>query len=607
MLVYPMVIFIFVSHFSRNDQIFPESLCRSIKRKDEINMNYKQLVAEQISTALTDMGVEDFSCERVLGILETPPNPQMGDLAFPCFQLAKALRKAPPMIATELASKISLPFLQEVQVANAYINLFYNQTSVITTCIETILEQGSAYGTTDVGAGKKVPIDLSSPNIAKPFSMGHLRSTVIGNALANIMEKHGYQPVRINHLGDWGTQFGKLIVAYKKWGDEDKVKAEPIKELLKLYVHFHEQVENDPTLEDQGREWFKKLEDGDEEAQQLWQWFRDESLKEFKKIYELMGVSFDSFNGEAFYNNQMDRVVDLLEEKGLLTESDGAMVVSLDEYDMPPCLIKKRDGATLYATRDLAAAFYRHEHYDFGKALYVVGGEQRLHFQQLFKVLLKMGYDWANNMHHIPFGMMLKDGKKMSTRKGQVVLLEEVLSQAITDVLKVIQEKNPSLPNKEQVARQVGVGAVIFHDLKNYRLNDVNFSWEEMLTFEGETGPYVQYTHARACSLLKKGGYQPGAVTVVDQALEGPETWAVVTTLMQFPVILEKACDQFDPSQIGKYVIDLAQTFNKFYAHVRIVAEDEQVKQARLQLVAAVIVVLKEGLRLLGLEAPEEM
>lgn len=607
MLVYPMVIFIFVSHFSRNDQIFPESLCRSIKRKDEINMNYKQLVAEQISTALTDMGVEDFSCERILGILETPPNPQMGDLAFPCFQLAKALRKAPPMIATELASKISLPFLQEVQVANAYINLFYNQTSVITTCIETILEQGSAYGTTDVGAGKKVPIDLSSPNIAKPFSMGHLRSTVIGNALANIMEKHGYQPVRINHLGDWGTQFGKLIVAYKKWGDEDKVKAEPIKELLKLYVHFHEQVENDPTLEDQGREWFKKLEDGDEEAQQLWQWFRDESLKEFKKIYELMGVSFDSFNGEAFYNNQMDRVVDLLEEKGLLTESDGAMVVSLDEYDMPPCLIKKRDGATLYATRDLAAAFYRHEHYDFGKALYVVGGEQRLHFQQLFKVLLKMGYDWANNMHHIPFGMMLKDGKKMSTRKGQVVLLEEVLSQAITDVLKVIQEKNPSLPNKEQVARQVGVGAVIFHDLKNYRLNDVNFSWEEMLTFEGETGPYVQYTHARACSLLKKGGYHPGAVTVVDQALEGPETWAVVTTLMQFPVILEKARDQFDPSQIGKYVIDLAQTFNKFYAHVRIVAEDEQVKQARLQLVAAVIVVLKEGLRLLGLETPEEM
>ncbi|ERM18467.1 arginine--tRNA ligase [Brevibacillus laterosporus] len=570
-------------------------------------MNYKQLVAEQITAALTEMGVEDFSCERVLGMLETPPNPQMGDLAFPCFQLAKALRKAPPMIATELASKISLPFLQDVQVTNAYINLFYDQTSVITACIKTILEQGSAYGATTAGAGKKVPIDLSSPNIAKPFSMGHLRSTVIGNALANIMEKHGYQPVRINHLGDWGTQFGKLIVAYKKWGDEDKVKAEPIKELLKLYVHFHEEVENDPTLEDQGREWFKKLEDGDQEAQQLWQWFRDESLQEFKKIYELMGVSFDSFNGEAFYNNQMDRVVDLLEEKGLLTESEGAMVVSLDEYDMPPCLIKKRDGATLYATRDLAAALYRHEQYDFGKALYVVGGEQRLHFQQLFKVLLKMGYDWANNMHHIPFGMMLKDGKKMSTRKGKVVLLEEVLSQAIADVLKVIQDKNPSLANKEQVARQVGVGAVIFHDLKNYRLNDVNFSWEEMLTFEGETGPYVQYTHARACSLLKKGGYQPGAVTVVDKALEGPEAWAVITTLLQFPSILEKARDQFDPSQIGKYVIDLAQTFNKFYAHVRIVAEDEQVKQARLQLVAAVIVVLKEGLRLLGLEAPEEM
>jgi len=570
-------------------------------------MSYKQQVADKLATTLTQLGVEGFDAEKVYGMLEIPPNPAMGDLAFPCFQLAKALRKAPPQIAQEVAAQFSGTPVREVQAVGPYVNLFLDQETVARKVIGTILAQGSAYGSRDVGGGRQVPIDLSSPNIAKPFSMGHLRSTVIGNAIANIMEKHGYKPVRINHLGDWGTQFGKLIVAYKKWGDEAKVKAEPIKELLQLYIRFHEEAEKDPSLEDEGREWFKKLEDGNEEALHLWQWFRDESLKEFMKIYELMGVQFDSFHGEAFYNDKMDRVVQLLEEKGLLAESEGALVVTLDEYEMPPCLIKKSDGATLYATRDLAAALYRHETYDFAKALYVVGNEQRLHFQQLYKVLEKMGYEWAKDMHHIPFGMMLKDGKKMSTRKGKVVLLEEVLAQAIDDVLKVIQEKNPTLENKAEVARQVGVGAVIFHDLKNYRLNDINFSWEEMLTFEGETGPYVQYTHARACSLLRKGGYQPGDTTLVPGALEGKEAWAVVTLLNSFPEVIDKAREGFDPSQIGKYVIDLAQAFNKFYANVRILAEEEDVKMSRLQLVAAVVTVLKEGLRLLGLQAPEEM
>jgi arginyl-tRNA synthetase len=571
-------------------------------------MSYKHDVAEKIAAALTQLGVDTFTKETVYGMLETPPNPSMGDIAFPCFQLAKALRKAPPMIASELAGQISGTPLREAQAVGPYVNLFLDQESVASQVIGTILEKGSTYGASNVGQGRNVPIDLSSPNIAKPFSMGHLRSTVIGNAIANIMEKQGYQPVRINHLGDWGTQFGKLIVAYRLWGEEEKVKAEPIKELLHLYIRFHAEVENDPTLEDQGREWFKKLEDGDEEAQHLWKWFRDESLQEFMKIYDLMNVSFDSTHGEAFYNDKMDRVVALLEEKGLLTESEGALVVSLDEYDMPPCLIKKSDGATLYATRDLAAALYRHETYDFAKAIYVVGNEQRLHFQQLYKVLEKMGYDWARDMHHIPFGMMLKDGKKMSTRKGKVVLLEEVLAQAIADVQKVIEEKNPSLENKEAVARQVGVGAVIFHDLKNYRLNDINFSWEEMLTFEGETGPYVQYTHARACSLLRKGNYQPSAkANFAAGALDSKEAWAVITLLNSFPEIIERASDNFDPSQIGKYVIDLAQSFNKFYANVRILAEEEELKASRLQLVAAVVAVLKEGLRLLGLAAPEEM
>lgn len=571
-------------------------------------MDHKLQVATKITDALADMGVEDFPLEKVNGMLETPPNPAMGDIAFPCFQLAKALRKAPPAIAAELAAAISGAPLKEVQVAGPYINLFLDQSIVGSDIITAVLTQGSAYGSSDVGQGKNVPIDLSSPNIAKPFSMGHLRSTCIGNAIANIMEKRGYRPIRINHIGDWGTQFGKLIVAYQKWGSEEKVKAEPIKELLKLYVQFHDEVANDPTLEDQGREWFKKLEDGDEQAKHLWEWFREESLKEFMKIYELMDIRFDSMNGEAFYNDKMDRIVTMLEERDLLTESDGAMVVMLDEFDLPPCLIKKSDGATLYATRDLAAAYYRHETYDFAKAIYAVGGEQRLHFQQLFKVLQKMGFEWAHEMYHVPFGMMLKDGKKMSTRKGKVVLLEEVLAQAIDDVKKVIEEKNPSLANKDEIARQVGVGAVMFHDLKNFRLNDINFSWEEMLTFEGETGPYVQYTHARACSLLRKGNYQPTSqVQLAQGALDSKEAWAVITALSQFPVIVERAAAQFDPSFIGKFVIDLAQLFNKFYANVRILAEEEDVKQTRLQLVDAVVTVLAEGLRLLGLKAPEEM
>ncbi|MGZ4135792.1 MAG: arginine--tRNA ligase [Tumebacillaceae bacterium] len=570
-------------------------------------MSYKQRIASYIAP------VVNMEETDVLRLMETPKDAKMGDIAFPCFQLAKTLRKAPPMIAAEVVEKIKPELLEkeavaDVQVVGAYINFFLDQEKVAADVIATILSEKGEYGKANIGQGGNVPIDLSSPNIAKPFSMGHLRSTVIGNALANIMEKLGYTPIRINYIGDWGTQFGKLIVAYKKWGNEEAVRKEPIKELLALYVRFHEEAEHDKALEDEAREWFKKLELGDEDAQALWQWFRDESLSQFNKTYELMNIQFDSFNGEAFYNDKMDRVVSLLEEKGLLVESEGAMVVNLDEYDMPPCLIKKRDGATLYATRDLASALWRHENYDFVKAMYVVGGEQRLHFRQVFKVLEKMGYEWAKEMHHIPFGMMLKDGKKMSTRKGKVVLLEEVLQQAIDDVKQVISEKNPNLANADEVARQVGVGAVIFHDLKNFRLNDINFSWEDMLNFEGETGPYVQYTHARASSILRKAGYQEGGdVTLASGALDGSESWAVVTLLRNFPNIVERAGEEFDPSLVGKYVIDLAQAFNKFYANVRVLAEEEAVKQTRLQLVAATAQVLKEGLRLLGLQAPSEM
>jgi arginyl-tRNA synthetase len=509
------------------------------------------------------------------------------------------------MIAEELSEKIQSPIFEKVEVVGAYLNIFLNKKLVSEDTISEIIKQKEKYGALDIGNNRPVTIDLSSPNIAKPFSMGHLRSTVIGNSLAFIVEKCGYKPIRINHIGDWGTQFGKLITAYKLWGEEEKVKQNPIKELLSLYVKFHDIAENDHTLVEQGRSWFKKLEDGDEEALALWQWFREESLKEFSRIYELMNVQFDSFAGEAFYNDKMERVVKLLEETQLLVESDQAQVVDLTDEGLPPCLIKKSDGATLYATRDLAAALYRKENYDFDLSLYVVGNEQSLHFKQLIVVLEKMGYSWAKNMVHIPFGMMLKDGKKMSTRKGKVVLLEEVLNESIAMAKHNIEEKNPNLTNKDRVAKQVGVGAVMFHDLKNYRMNDIEFSLEEMLRFEGETGPYVQYTYARACSILRKANWQ------IDHAGKQyspswEKEWKVVSLLTEFTNAIKRAYEQLDPSQIAKYIVDLAQAFNKYYGEVKIL-EDGAQQQARLALVYSVTIVLKEGLRLLGIEAPEEM
>ncbi|MED5099455.1 arginine--tRNA ligase [Niallia circulans] len=560
-------------------------------------MNIKSELANVLATQLD----VELSPETIEQLLEKPKYDHLGDLAFPCFTLAKKLRKAPTLIAEEFSQKIESPLIDHVEVVGAYINIFLNQQLIASKVIKEVLEQKEHYG--DLPTNKGVmTIDLSSPNIAKPFSMGHLRSTVIGNALGLIAEKNGYTPIRINHLGDWGTQFGKLIVAYKRWGNEEEVQKNPIKELLKLYVKFHEKADEDPSLNEEGRKWFNYLEQGNEEAINLWKWFRKESLEEFNKIYQLLGITFDSNDGEAFFNDKMGRVVELLKEKQLLVESEGAQVVELEDF--PPCLIKKKDGATLYATRDLAAAIYRQENYHFVKSLYVVGNEQTLHFKQLFQVLEKMGYDWAEGMAHIPFGMMLKDGKKMSTRKGKVVLLEEVLQAAIQLAEKNIEEKNPSLENKEEVAKQVGTGAIIFHDLKHYRLTDIEFSLEDMLKFEGETGPYIQYTHARACSLLRKGNFYPPAN--IDQLQWDQLSFPIVKLLMDFPTIVEKAIVQYDPSEVAKYVIDLAKTFNKYYAHVQILEENSG-KEARLSLVYAVTLVLKEGLRLLGIAAPEAM
>ncbi|EGP4756781.1 arginine--tRNA ligase [Enterococcus faecium] len=563
-------------------------------------MNNKDLVAK----AVYDVVKDDLTLEQVEQLLENPKSAEHGDVAFPAFSLAKVYRKAPQQIAADLAEKIDSANFEKIEVVGPYLNFFMNKELISKKVLLTVVKEKEHYGDSNIGNQGTVPIDMSSPNIAKPISMGHLRSTVIGNSIGFIMEKIGYQPIRINHLGDWGTQFGKLIVAYKKWGSEEAVKAEPINELLRLYVQFHEVAETEPELNEEARAWFKRLEEGDEEAIQLWQWFRDESMKEFNKIYDLLEVQFDSLNGEAFYNDKMDEIVELLEEKHLLNEDKGAEIVDLSAYDLNPALIKKSDGATLYITRDLAAALYRKRTYDFKQSLYVVGNEQSYHFKQLKAVLKEMGFDWSDDMHHIPFGLITQGGKKLSTRKGKIVLLEEVLNEAIQSAKEQISEKNPDLENKDVVAKQVGVGAVIFHDLKNDRLNTFDFNLEEVVRFEGETGPYVQYTHARAVSLLEKAGFVPSETA--DYALNDDISWEVVKLVQKYPETVLSAGEKYEPSVIAKHAIKLAQAFNKYYAHTKILADDEQ-KEARLALVYAVTVLLKEDLRLLGLHAPDKM
>ena len=559
---------------------------------------YAELLAAELEGVLTSSEIER--------LIEKPKFLNQGDLAFPCFHLAKIMKKPPVEIAKELGSRLQNSVdgsVERFEAAGGYVNVFLNKKKAAKELLNEIVLKKNRYGDLDLGKNETVTIDLSSPNIAKPFSMGHLRSTVIGNSLSLIYEKSGYKTVKINHLGDWGTQFGKLITAYKLWGSEEEVKKNPIQELLALYIQFHEEAESRPELEQEGRNWFRRLENGDAEALELWKWFKEESLKEFKKIYDLMGIEFDSYAGEAFYNDKMDAIVEMLKDKELLLDSDGAQVVSLEEHELPPCLIKKSDGATLYATRDLAAAKYRFEEYSFVKSLYVVGNEQSLHFKQLKAVLAKMDFPWAAGIIHVPFGMMLKDGKKMSTRKGKVVLLEDVLNDSIQLAEKNIEEKNPDLENKKEIAKMVGTGAIVFHDLKNFRMNDIEFSLDEMLKVEGETGPYVQYTNARAQSLLKKGGYEE---TLADSKWAAITEWPVITLLQAFPQTIERAVHTNDPSQIAKYVLSLSQAFNKYYGEVRILEENEE-KNARLQMVHCVCIVLEEGLRMLGIKAPKEM
>ncbi|MFP7171881.1 arginine--tRNA ligase [Terribacillus halophilus] len=559
---------------------------------------YKTIAAALLAKSLHQ------SADEIEKQMERPKKLQHGDYAFPCFALAKEKRQAPHIIAAGLAKDLSHDVFSAITAMGGYVNFTLDKKLAASRVLRDIHQQRERYGSSAVGQGQVITIDLSSPNIAKPFSMGHLRSTVIGNSISLLLEKQGYDVVRINHVGDWGTQFGKLICAYEKWGDEEKVRGNTIPELLKLYVRFHEEAADDEQLEQEGRDWFRKLEQGDVYANKLWRWFRDESMKEFGRVYQMMGVHFDSDAGEAFYNDKMERVVAELEQKELLSWSEGAQVVRLDEQELPPSLIKKKDGATLYATRDLAAAIYRKETYGFSKSLYVVGHEQSLHFQQLKLVLKKMGYEWADGISHIPFGMVLQDGKKMSTRKGKLVLLDKVLKQAIQLAAANIAEKNPDLVDKEEIARQVGVGAVLFHDLKHERIRDIEFSLEDMLRVEGETGPYAQYTHARACTLLAKAGDIRCNPEVSAEA--AADAWPVLSQLIQFPEAVDAAAAHYDPSRIAKYVIDLAQAFNSYYGKVRILEENDDLG-ARLAIVEAAAAVLAEGLRLLGIAAPKQM
>jgi len=561
-------------------------------------MDFKTQVAAAIEPALPELSLED-----ILDKVEVPKDSRMGDYAFPTFTLAKVRRQAPNQIAEGLVEAIDADGFEKVEAAGPYVNFFLDKQVSGSEILRTVLNNEN-FGQNNNGEAGHVTIDMSSPNIAKPMSMGHLRSTVIGNSLAEIARANGYQPVKINHLGDWGTQFGKLMSAYKRWGSEEEVKADPINTLVKYYVRFHEEAETQPELNDEGRAWFKKLEDGDEEAVALWKWFREESLKEFMEVYDMLDIEFDSFNGEAFYNDKMDSVVETLKEKNVLQESQGAQIVDLEKYGLNVAMIQRSDGATLYMTRDLAAATYRKQNYNFAKSLYVVGGEQREHFLQLKAILKEMGYEWSDDIEHIQFGLITVNGKKLSTRSGRIILLKDVLNDSVELALEQINEKNPTLANKEEVAHEVGTGAVVFHDLMNERVGSFDFKLEDVVRFEGDTGPYVQYTNARAQSLLRKVGNPE--IDHENLAISDPAVWEVEKLVGEFPATVERSWRDREPSVIAKYALQLSRAFNKYYANSKILTEDAELN-ARLALVNSVSQVLTESLHLLGVKAPKEM
>ncbi len=569
-------------------------------------MDFKMSIAQEIAAALkTAFDNDSMTAEAIAQVIEIPPDTAMGDYAFPCFRLAKVLRKGPPMIASALQAVISAPFLKEVQAVKGYLNFYIDRATYASEILRAVREQGANYGGGTEGAGKSICLDYSSINIAKRFHIGHLSTTMIGNALYRMYSFLGYKCVGINHLGDWGTQFGKMIAAYKLWGNHDEVEAGGVDAMVKLYVKFDQEAQKDESLNDLGREWFKKIEDGDEEALSIFNWFKSVTLKDAERVYDMLGVKFDSYAGESFYNDKMDRVIDGLKEKGLLVESQGAQVVDLEKYNMPPCIILRSDGATLYATRDLAAAFYRKDTYNFEKCLYVVAYQQDLHFKQIFKVLELMGYDWSKNMEHVSFGMVSYEGQALSTRKGHVVYLEDLLNKAVEKARAIIDEKSPDLEDKDEAARMVGVGSVVFFDLYNNRIKDIDFCWDRALNFEGETGPYVQYSHARACSILRKAGQYDAAPDY--SVLSGVDAQNVIRILEQFPEVVREAVSRNEPSMVTRYSVDLAQAFNKFYYECRILDGEPAERAAKIELTAAARQVIATALYLIGVEAPERM
>ena len=563
-------------------------------------MDYKKYISEKIN-------IDGVTSEEIAGYISAPPSQEMGDYALPCFRFAKALRKSPVVIANELKEVFPTDdVITEVSAVNGYLNFKVDRNSFSSKVLSDVLTQGAKYGSSNEGAGKTICIDYSSINIAKPFHIGHLSTTVLGSSLYKIFNFLGYKAVGINHLGDYGTQFGKLIYAYKAWGSEEAVEKGGLKELTRLYVKYHEEAEKHPEMDDAARAYFKAIEQKDPEAVALFEKFKAMTLKDIERIYDLLNVKFDSYAGESFYNDKMQPVIDELKAKNLLTESQGAMVVNLDAYDMPPCIILRSDGASLYATRDLAAAFYRKKTYDFYKCLYVVAYQQNLHFRQLFKVLELMGKDWAKDMVHVAYGMVSLEDGAMSTRKGHVVWLEEVIDKCIEKCYNVINEKNSELSNKEEIAKQVGVGAVIFGALSNNKIKDIVFSYDKVLNFDGETGPYVQYTAARCFGVLAKAtiGY---ADYVMPETLESAE-YELINQLSLFPQTVKNAAEKYEPSFVTRYAIELAKLYNKFYIECKILtAEDENKVKFRLTLTKCVRTVLENALALLGIATPERM
>lgn len=560
-------------------------------------MDYRKYIAEKLK-------IENVTEEEISSFIEIPPDANMGDYALPCFKLSKILRSSPIAIAENLANSFSPDdVIESCSALKGYLNFKINRKGFAAKTLESVLTEKEKYGSDDIGKGKTICIDYSSINIAKPFHIGHLSTTVIGSALCKIYRFLGYKVVGINHLGDYGTQFGKLIVAYKKWSSFDAVKEGRLKELTRIYVKFHEEAKIHPELDDEARHYFKLIEDGDKESNELFSFFKEITLQEVDKIYKLLNVTFDSYAGESFYNDKMAPVVKELKDKNLLRKSEGAEIVDLEEYGMPPCLILKSDGSSLYATRDIAAAIYRKKTYDFYKCLYVVAYQQNLHFRQFFKVIDLMGYDWAKDLVHVAYGMVSLEDGAMSTRTGNVVLLEDVINKTVEKARKVIEEKNPDIPDKETTAKAVGVGAVIFSALSNNKIKDIVFSYDRVLSFEGETCPYLQYTVARCNSLLKKcGDSETYTVTDVNE-----EEYAVISAIGRFNETVKAAGEKYEPSLITRYALDLASVFNKFYINCKIATEREEVKNFRLSIVKGVKITLTNALSLLGIDTVEQM